>query len=162
MTPLPVPPPTLERSRSSMYALVTERPAVGLDPATCISVTLRESVKRRLLNDALELGLTLEMNGHSIRLFLAGSEIVMDGLTPIQANVPPNPEGNSVFTAEEDWIGLAFTIVPAATGGCGVGYVGLGWNREEVISTLLKSWTELDFVVLGSTVALSNIRRSGG
>lgn len=153
-TQSPEMPPCQGRSSSGMYATVTPMPSEGLDPAKCVQASFSDARKRRILDRALEAGVTLNMDGHSVRLFTKGSEIVMDGLTPIQANVPCELNGNVTFEATEDWIGLEHRIDPGAEGGCGVGYLGLGWNREEVLQTLMRHWTPLDYVITGANLAL--------
>jgi len=137
-----------------MYATSTPMPSEGLDPAKCIQPEFNDSRKRRILDRALEAGVTVNMDGHSVRLFVKGSEIVMDGLTPIQVNVPCEPTGDVTFKAPEDWFGLEHRIEPSAEGGCGIGYLGLGWTREQVIQTLMQHWTPLDYVITGANLAL--------
>ena len=151
--------PRPERSSSGMIATTTPMPSEGLDPAKCVQASFSPERQRAILNRALEAGMTLNMDGHSVRLFVKGSEIVMDGLTPIQANVPCEPSGNVTFEATEDWFGLEHRIDPPAVGGCGSGYLGLGWNREQVIQTLMQHWTPLDYVITGANLALQTTHR---
>ena len=153
----PVTLPRSERSRSGMYATVTPMPSDSLDPASCVQVELNASRRRSILDRALEAGVTLNMNGHSVRLFTKGSRIVMDGLTPIQANVPCQEKGDVNFEATEDWFGLEHRVEPSAEGGCGTGYLGLGWDREEVIQTLMRHWTPLDYVITSANLALRSL-----
>jgi len=151
--------PTLQaRSFSGMYATRTPMPSEGLNPTTSVQLDLSVAQQRNILNRALEAGMTLNMGGHSVRLFPKGAEIVMDGLTPLQANVPCSPVGNVTFEATEDWFGLEHRVDPPARGGCGTGYLGLGWNREDVLQVLMRHWTPLDYTVTAAHLTLRTLR----
>lgn len=145
-------------ARSQMSALPVALPAEGLDPATSIDIPWTQEQRLTKLRRALALGMTLNMDGHSIRWFQPGAEIEMDGLTPIAANDPLTPSGNVYFTAENGWLAEAYAVEPGAVGGCGVGYLGCHLSLEEAISVLNRSWSNLDITVLCADMGLWSLR----